>query len=69
MPIITSLAWVPRGKAKQHPAKYNLTPAELERVSQLASVQLDDARMEYAAAQELAEADQAAADSEAEWQE
>lgn len=51
--LITSVAWTPRGTALQHPRKYALTEEELQRVSQLASVQLDEAKMELEAAQQL----------------
>lgn len=52
--LITSVAWTPRGTALKNPKKYALTPEELQRVSQLASVQLDDAKMELEAAQAMA---------------
>lgn len=34
--LISSLAWVPRGKSLGHPRKYELNDAELERVGQMA---------------------------------
>lgn len=44
--LISSLAWVRRGVAVQHPQKYVLDDAELERVSKLARIELADARQE-----------------------
>ena len=69
---------VKRGVAAQHPQKYNLDEAELERVSALARVELEDARAELerasaAAAAEMgkgaegAEADDHEEDDEDAW--
>ena len=48
---------VKRGVAAQHPQKYNLDETELERVSALARIELEDARVEleraHAAAEEM----------------
>lgn len=43
-----------RGVAVQHPAKYNLDEKELERVSALARIELEDARVELERAHEAA---------------
>ena len=45
---------VKRGVATQHPGKYNLDEKELERVSALARIELEDARLELEKAQEEA---------------
>ena len=45
---------VKRGAANQHPTKYNLDEKELERVSALARIELEDARVELERAQEAA---------------
>ena len=45
---------VKRGVAAQHPGKYNLDEKELERVSALARIELEDARLELEKAQEEA---------------
>ncbi|KAF9560505.1 WD40 repeat-like protein [Agrocybe pediades] len=64
--LISALAWVRRGVAAQHPEKYILDDKELERVSALARIELEDARIEleraHLAAQEMgkgAEGDEA----------
>lgn len=44
--LISSVAWVRRGLAIQHPQKYVLDDKELERVSALARIELEDARTE-----------------------
>ncbi|GAA5888251.1 hypothetical protein JCM6882_000337 [Rhodosporidiobolus microsporus] len=44
--LISSLAWIPRGVAAQHPTKYTVDAAELERVQGLARGQLETAKME-----------------------
>ncbi|PPR02610.1 hypothetical protein CVT24_002181 [Panaeolus cyanescens] len=44
--LISSVAWVRRGVAIQHPQKYILDDKELERVSALARIELEDARIE-----------------------
>lgn len=52
------LTWknrVKRGVATQHPQKYNLDEKELERVSALARIELEDARQELENAQEEAQ--------------
>lgn len=55
--LISAVAWVRRGVAVQHPEKYVLDDKELERVSALARIELEDARIEleraHLAAQEM----------------
>ncbi|WFD36909.1 rRNA-processing protein [Malassezia cuniculi] len=50
--MISSLAWIARGKAARHPTKYNVDDSELERVSKLANVELSEAAAQLAAAQQ-----------------
>ncbi|KAL5504218.1 PWP1 [Sanghuangporus vaninii] len=52
--LISSVSWVKRGIAAQHPTKYNLDERELERVSALARIEIEDARVELERAQEAA---------------
>lgn len=42
--MITCTTWVPRGFAAQHPHRVELDEKEFERISQLAKLQLEDAR-------------------------
>ncbi|KAI0067268.1 WD40 repeat-like protein [Artomyces pyxidatus] len=44
--LISSVSWVKRGVSATHPAKYVLDDKELERVSALARIELEDARVE-----------------------
>ncbi|BGP30191.1 rRNA-processing protein [Rhodotorula toruloides] len=44
--LISSLSWIPRGAAAQHPTKYTVDASELERIQGLARGQLDAAKME-----------------------
>lgn len=44
MSMITASAWVPRGAAASTPTKYNVDAVELARISNLAKLQLEDAR-------------------------
>ncbi|KAL8829446.1 MAG: hypothetical protein Q9191_002011 [Dirinaria sp. TL-2023a] len=44
MSMITASAWVPRGAAARLPTKYEIDDAELSRISQLAKLQLEDAK-------------------------
>lgn len=64
--LISAVAWVKRGVATRHPQKYVLDDNELQRVSALAHIELEDARVEmeraHKAAQEMgkgAEGDEA----------
>lgn len=50
--LISSVCWVQRGVAARTPKKYTLDEGELDRVSKLAMLRLDDARMQLAIAQE-----------------
>nr|VWP00145.1 Uncharacterized protein [Ganoderma boninense] len=75
--LISSVAWVRRGVAAQHPQKYVLDDQELERVSALARIELEDARKELEKAHNAAksmgkgaegdEADDAEEDDESAW--
>ncbi|KAF8183370.1 WD40-repeat-containing domain protein [Pholiota molesta] len=44
--LISAAAWVRRGVSAQHPQKYVLDDKELQRVSALARIELEDARVE-----------------------
>jgi len=50
----TRLVQVRRGVAAQHPAKYDLDEQELGRISSLARIELEDARVELERASEAA---------------
>ena len=52
--LISCVSWVRRGVSVQHPAKYVLDDKELERVSTLARIELEDARVELERAHEAA---------------
>jgi len=52
--LISAIAWVRRGVAVEHPSKYAVDEKELERVSALARVELEDARVELERVSELA---------------
>lgn len=49
--MISSSCWVPRGFASEFPEKYELDDAEMERITQMAKLELDDAREDLAEAQ------------------
>ncbi|KAF2739302.1 transducin family protein [Polyplosphaeria fusca] len=51
MSMITATAWVPRGFAAPFPSKYEFDEDEFERISQLAKLQLDDAKEDLEEAQ------------------
>ncbi|KAF9007566.1 WD40-repeat-containing domain protein [Cyathus striatus] len=53
--LISAVAWVRRGVAVQHPTKYVLDDKELERVSALARIELEDAKVELQRAHEAAQ--------------
>ncbi|GAA5862109.1 hypothetical protein JCM8547_007742 [Rhodosporidiobolus lusitaniae] len=61
--LISSTIWVPRGVAAQHPTKYAVDEAELERVQGLARGQLDAAKIELELAR-LVEGDAAGEEGE-----
>ncbi|EJD06886.1 transducin family protein/WD-40 repeat family protein [Fomitiporia mediterranea MF3/22] len=75
--LISCVSWVKRGVAAQHPQKYNLDERELERVSKLARIEIEDARQELERAHEAAklmgrgaegaEADDRGGEDEDEW--
>ena len=44
--MITATAWVPRGAAATFPTKYDVDEKELSRISQLAKLQLEDAKVD-----------------------
>jgi len=69
--LISSLSWIPRGAAAQHPTKYRVDEDELARVQGLARGQLDAAKLELEMAQALeAEADRDGDEGEGEgWEE
>ncbi len=46
MSLITATAWVPRGFAAQFPKKHDFDEAEVERIADLAKLQLDDAKQD-----------------------
>lgn len=52
--LISAVSWVRRGVAQRHPAKYVLDDGELERVSKLARIELEDARAELEKAHKAA---------------
>ncbi|KAF8843716.1 WD40 repeat-like protein [Paxillus ammoniavirescens] len=52
--LISCVSWVKRGVAARYPRKYVLDEAELERVSALARIELEDARIELERAHEAA---------------
>ncbi|KAF9059588.1 WD40-repeat-containing domain protein [Rhodocollybia butyracea] len=52
--LISAVSWVRRGVALQNPSKYVLDDKELERVSALARIELEDAQVELKRAHEAA---------------
>lgn len=50
--MITTTAWVRRGVAAQFPVKYEIDEKEMNRISKLARMQLEDAQDELNAAKE-----------------
>ncbi|THH15341.1 hypothetical protein EW146_g5125 [Bondarzewia mesenterica] len=52
--LISSISWVKRGVPTRHPSKYVLDERELERVSALARIELEDARVELQRAHKAA---------------
>ena len=51
MSMITSTKWVPRGAPAAYPQKYIVDDAELSRISNLAKLQLEEARQDLEAVQ------------------
>jgi len=68
--LISAVAWVKRGASAQHPTKYVLDDQELQRVSALARIELEDARVEmeraHLAAQTMGEGAEEEGDVEGE---
>lgn len=62
--LISSLAWVPRGRSALQPKKYTLDEAELERVGKLGGPGV----LEQLKAQ-MAEAEEQSSDEEGAWEE
>jgi periodic tryptophan protein 1 len=60
MSMITTTAWVRRGVAAQFPTKYEIDEVEINRISQLARMQLEDAKSGLKTAQVEEDAKQAA---------
>lgn len=52
MSMVLATTWVRRGVAAQFPTKYDIDEAELNRISQLAKLQLEDAQEDLEAAQD-----------------
>jgi periodic tryptophan protein 1 len=52
--LISAVTWVKRGVAIRHPQKYVLDDNELQRVSALAHIELEDARVEMERAHKAA---------------
>ena len=52
--LVSAVAWVKRGVSARQPQRYVLDDKELERVSALARVELEDARVELERAHEAA---------------
>lgn len=50
--MITATTWVRRGVAAQFPKKYDIDEEEINRISQLARLQLEDAKGDLKAARE-----------------
>ena len=57
MAMITALAWIPRGRPAQFPAKYEFNQEELRRIEKLANQQLEDARVGLQDAKDKVHAD------------
>jgi len=52
MSMITTSTWVRRGVAAQFPTKYEIDEKEMNRISNLARMQLEEAQGDLSAAQE-----------------
>jgi periodic tryptophan protein 1 len=53
--LISAVSWVRRGVSAQRPQKYVLDDAELQRVSALARIEVEDARVELERAHRAAQ--------------
>lgn len=62
--MITTTTWVRRGVAAQFPIKYEIDEAEINRISEIARMQLEDAKGDLKAAKEDADADADAMDED-----
>lgn len=51
MSMITASLWVPRGAAAENPTQYHVDEKELARISNLAKLQLEDAKDDLREAQ------------------
>ncbi|KAL2868691.1 rRNA-processing protein PWP1 [Aspergillus lucknowensis] len=65
MSMITTSAWVRRGVAAQFPTKYEIDEEEMNRISKLARMQLEDAREDLSAAQDRTNDDAGKKDEDA----
>lgn len=52
--MISSAAWIAKGRAAQHPTSYKVDDNELERVAKLANVHFEDAKVQFERAQKVA---------------
>jgi periodic tryptophan protein 1 len=52
--MISTTAWIGKGRSARHPKKYSVDEAELERVSKLANVHFQDAKQQLEEAQKVA---------------
>ena len=62
--MITTTTWVRRGVAAQFPTKYEIDEAEINRISEIVRMQLEDAKGDLKAAKEDADADADAMDED-----
>lgn len=54
--LISSIVWVKRGASARHPSKQPLNDADIERIKDIANIQLEDARTELERANAVAHA-------------
>ena len=64
MSMITATTWVRRGVAATFPEKYHIDEEEMNRISQLAKSQLEDAKVDLASAQDRNGKDRVEQDAE-----
>ncbi|KAN0080920.1 WD40-repeat-containing domain protein [Elaphomyces granulatus] len=57
MSMITTTTWVRRGVSAQFPTKYEIDEGEIQRISKLARIQLEDARRDLSAVQDTVDDD------------
>ena len=65
MSMITAAQWVPRGVAAQFPTKYDFDQEEYDRITDIANLQLEDAKEDLEEAQGAEDAEEPAADAPA----